>query len=251
MSFDLPFQFSFSSPAASGTLLNMIRRISRRVINQTPSVVATATDATTLLLLELAQEEGEQLARFGDWRALRSEKTFTTVAAETQTDTPIPTDWAGFIDDTFWNRSRRMRLYGPATAEEWQRWKAGSTFPVTGTFYFRGSSLLIQPTPTAGDTVAYEYRSSCWCQSSTGVAQDSWLADTDVGRLDTRLMGLGVIWRYRQNRGLDWQTDFDKYQFEVEQALSKDQPRKVIDMKETGMQSRIPGLVIPEGSWSL
>lgn len=234
------------------SLLTMIRRVSRKVINQTPSVVASATDATTLLLLELAQEEGEQLARFGDWRALRAEKTFTTVATEDQSaSTPIPTDWAGFIDDTFWNRSRRMRLYGPATAEEWQRWKAGSTFPVTGTFYFRGTSLLIQPTPSAGNTIAYEYRSKNWCQTSGAVAQDAWANDTDTGRLEERLMGLGVIWRYRQNRGLDWQTDYDKYQFEVEQALSKDQPRKVIDMKETGMQSRIPGLVIPEGSWSL
>jgi hypothetical protein len=233
------------------TLLSMIRSASRIVINQTPSVVATATDATTLLLLELAQEEGKQLARYGDWRALRAEKTFTTVAAETQTDTPIPTDWAGFIDDTFWNRSRRMRMYGPATPEEWQRWTAGSTFPVTGTFYLRGTSLLIQPTPTAGDTVAYEYRSSNWCQSAGGTGQTAWAADTDTGLLDERLMGLGVIWRYRQNRGLDWQTDYDKYTFEVQQALAADKPHRIIDFRHSGPPNRIPGLVVPEGSWNL
>jgi hypothetical protein len=233
------------------SLLTMIRSVSRIIINQTPSVVATATDATTLLLLELAQEEGKQLARYGDWRALRAEKTFTTVAAETQTDTPIPTDWAGFVDDTFWNRSRRQLMYGPATPEEWQRWKAGSTFPVNGTFYLRGTSLLIQPTPTAGQTVAYEYRSKNWCQSSGGTAQDAWAADTDTGKLDERLMGLGVIWRYRQNRGLDWQTDYDKYTFEVQQALAADQPRRIIDFKHSGPADRIPGIVIPDGYWNL
>jgi hypothetical protein len=85
-----------------------------------PSVVATATDPTVLLLLELAQQEGEELARYGDWRALRKEKTFTTVAAETQTDTPIPTDFAGFIDGTLWNRSARRRLTAPIDPADWQ-----------------------------------------------------------------------------------------------------------------------------------
>lgn len=233
------------------SLLTMVQAAARRIGIPTPSVVATATDPTVLALFELAQEEGRQLARYGDWRALRKEKTFTTVAAETQTDTPIPADFAGFVDHTFWNRSRRERLYGPATAEEWQRWKSSVTFPVRGTFYLRGTSLLIQPTPTAGETIAYEYRSSYWCQSSGGTAQETWAADTDTGLISERLMGLGLIWRYKQNRGLDWQTDFDKYQFDVAQELGRDQPHRIINMGEGGPPTRIPGLVVPEGSWSI
>ena len=232
-------------------LLAMIKSVARRVGIPTPTLVATATDATVLQLLEFAQEEGRELARYGDWRVLRKEKTFTTVAAETQTDTPIPTDWAGFIEGTFWNRSRRETLYGPATPQEWQAWKSQNTFPIAGTFYLRGTSLLIQPTPEAGDTCAYEYRSSYWCQSSGGTAQEYWQADTDTGILSERLMGLGVLWRFKQSRGMEWQPDFAKYEFEINQALAADQPRPIVNMSTGGGRDRVPGVVVPEGHWNI
>ena len=232
-------------------LLDMVQSAARRVGIPVPNVVATATDATVLLLLELAQEEGRQLARFGDWRVLRKEKTFTTVAAETQTDTPIPTDFAGFIDETFWNRSRREMLWGPATAQEWQSWKAQNSFPIYGTYYLRGTSLLMNPTPTAGETCAYEYRSSYWCQSSGGTAQEYWQADTDTGILSEYLMALGLVWRFKQSRGMEWQPDFAKYEFEVNQALAKDQPRRIHSMSNGSNTNKKPGVTAPEGYWSL
>lgn len=233
------------------SLLSMMSTVARRVGIPTPTVVAAATDATVLQLLEYAQEEGRQLARYGDWRVLRKEKTFTTVAAETQTDTPIPTDLGGFISGTFWNRSRREMLWGPATAQEWQSWKAQNSFPIYGTFYLRGTSLLMNPTPNAGETCAYEYRSSYWCQSSGGTAQEYWQADTDTGILSERLMGLGVIWRFKQGRGMEWQPDFAKYEFEVNQALAADQPRRIQNMSSGSHMNKTPGVTAPEGYWSL
>lgn len=233
------------------SLLTMVKSACRRIGVPPPNVVATATDATVMQLLELANEEGEALARYGDWRVLRKEKTFLTVAAETQTNGTLPSDWAGFIDDTLWNRSRRLRLYGPASSEEWQRWKAASTFPVTGTFYLRGTAWLIQPTPPAGDTIAYEYRSANWCAASDGTAQSAWADDTDTGLISERLMSMGLIWRYKKGRGLEWEGDYDKYLFQAEQELAKDQPRRLVDMKDGGPPIRTPGLVVPEGAWPL
>jgi hypothetical protein len=233
------------------SLITLVKSACRRIGVPPPNVVATATDATVMQLLELANEEGTELARYGDWKALRKEKTFTTVAQEEQTNGTLPTDWAGFIDDTLWNRARRWKLYGPVSSEEWQRWKATSTFPVTNTFYLRGTSWLMQPVTPAGDTIAYEYRSANWCQSSGGTAQSAWASDTDTGLLSERLMALGLIWRYRFSRRMEWEPDYDKYIFQVEQELAKDQPRKIIDLKQGGPPTRVPGAVVPDGSWNL
>jgi hypothetical protein len=230
------------------SLLTLIQKAAVRVGIPKPSVVVAATDLGVQQLLEFAQEEGEQLARYGDWRVLRKEKTFTTVAAETQTDTPIPTDLGAFIDRTFWNRSRRERIYGPVSPEVWQRWKATTTFPITDTFCLRGTSWLMAPTPIAGQTIAYEYRSKNWCQSSGGTGQAAWAADTDTGILDERLMGMGLVWRYKQAKTLDWEADYSKYEFEVAQALAADQPRKTLNM---GGETMAYGVTTPDGSWNL
>lgn len=229
----------------------MVQRAARLIGIPQPNVVVSATDPTVRLLLELAQQEGEELARYGDWRVLRKEKTFTTVAAETQTDTPIPTDFAGFIDDTGWDRTAREKLYGPISPSDWQRYKASVSFPFTQGFTLRGTAWLMQPVPTAGHTVAYEYRSANWCQSSGGTAQDSWAADSDTGILSERLMRMGLLWRFNQRRGLDWQTDHETYMNEVDSELAKDQPRQVHDLKSGGPPKRVPGVVVPERSWAL
>ena len=231
------------------TLLSMVQAASRRIGQAPPTVVIAATDETTLRLLEIAQDEGRELARFSDWRALRTEKTFTTVATETQSGSPIPTDLDAFIEDTFWNRSARRRLIGPVSPQKWQQWKAQSTFPVTDAFTLRGALWLMQPVPAAGQTIAYEYRSKNWCQSSGGTGQSAWAVDTDTGILDERLMTLGIVWRYKQARGLDWQTDYDKYMFQLQTALDKDKPRKTISF--TGDGGECYGVNVPDGSWSI
>lgn len=233
------------------SLLSMVKSACRRIGVAPPNVVATATDATVMQLLELANEEGEALAGYGDWKILRKEQTFLTVNAETQTNGTLPVDWSGFIDQTLWNRSRRRPLYGPATSEQWAAWKAGSTFPVTDTFYLRGTSWLMNPLTAVGDTIAYEYRSKNWCAASDGTGQPGWQADTDTGLLSERLMSLGLIWRYKKGRGLEWESDYDKYDFQVEVELAKDQPRRIIDMKSGAPHTRIPGVVVPDGSWNV
>lgn len=230
------------------SLLTIVQKAAVRVGVARPSVVATATDPTVRLLLELAQQEGEELARYGDWRVLRRENTFTTVNQEEQNGLPI--DFAGIIDKTVWNRSARRRLWGPIDAAQWQAWKAQSTFPVTDTFTLRGTSWLIQPTPAADQTIAYEYRSSFWCLNFDGFTkQDAWATDFDTALISERLMRLGLIWRFKQARGLEWLTDHENYLNEVDGELARDRPRKIIDLKEGGPPRRVPGLVVPEGNW--
>jgi hypothetical protein len=233
------------------SLLTIVQQAASLIGIARPTVVATATDPTVTLLYGLAQEEGEELARYGDWRALRKEKTFTTIAAETQTDTPIPTDLAGIIDGTIWNRSARRPLYGPYTAAEWQQYKSGLTFPVVDGFTLRGTAWLMQPIPAAGLTIAYEYRSSNWCQSSSLVPQSAWAADTDTALISERLMRLGVVWRFKQKRGLEWQTDHENYLSECDGELARDKPRRIIDMKYGGPPARVPGIVVPDGYWAV
>lgn len=233
------------------SLLTLIGNASVRIGEPRPGVVVGATDPTVMQLLSLANEVGTELMDTGDWRKLRKEKTFTTLAQETQTGM-VPTDLGAWIDETFWNRTARRPIYGPISSAQWQAWKAFDTFPVMDVFYFRGSDILVQPVPPAGETYAFEYIKNLWCQSAVGVEQSEWLADTDTGILSERLMTLGIIWRYKQARGLNYDKDEEIYNLEVSKELAKDSPRSTHSFANgNNWWGRRPGLVIPEGSWDV
>lgn len=231
------------------TLLTTIQSACRIIGLTAPSSFVGSTNLLAQELLECAQEEGFDLMRRGTWQVLTKERTFTTVASQTQTDI-IPDDFDRFINETFWNRTRKRPLYGPVTPQEWQNLIAWTSSPIQDTFRMRGGDILVTPTPPAGETWAFEYISKNFCQSNTGTAQSAWAADTDTGILDERLMAAGIVWRYKAKKGLPFETDFQKYESDVRQALVQDKPQRTINFGYGKYMGRRPGVVIPEGDWT-
>ena len=194
------------------TLLSIAQDASIELSLPVPSVVVAATDPAARLVLRCAQEEGRSLAGRYGWQILKKEHTFTTTAADVQTD-GIPADFDRLIIETMFNRDLNRRVWGPIDENEWQSYKATLITRVDPAFRIRGGDLLITPEPTAGETVAYEYISTQWCESSGGTAQVKWLADTDVAKLNEAAMTLGVVWRWRKAKGLEYggaQRDYDR-----------------------------------------
>ena len=237
------------------TLLTMINQAQSRLSLPRSSVAITSTDEAVQQLVSLANEEGEDLRDHPHWawEAITKETTFTAVAAAVQTDSAAkPSDYHRIINDTFFNRSQQRRVTGPLTAEEWQAQQSLTTQLLTDAFRFRGGDLLLTPTPTAGDTYAYEYVSKNWCETSGGTEQSSWQNDTDVGILSEEIMILGIIWRYRKAKGFDYAEEFRNYQTRVEQAIMRDGGKRIIDFSYDASlirNARRPSVV--EGGWSI
>lgn len=231
------------------SLLTIISNVCRRVGQQPPNVVVSSTDPTVQQMLSFANEVGNELCRWGDWRKLRKQKVFSTLPQEEQTGM-VPDDLGQWIDQSAWNRSARRPLWGPISPEQWQAWKAFDTFPVMDCWYFEGNNILVQPVPPAGETFAFAYTSNQWCKSATGDPQSEWLEDTDVGVISERLFTLGTLFMYLEARGLYSEAAELRYQDQVKQELSEDSPRSTHSMASTGYWwARRPGIVVPDGSW--
>lgn len=203
------------------TILSICQDAAGRMGLVVPSAVVTATDAITKEMYRLAKQEGKELSRRGSWRALTTEKTFTTVATAAQTDA-LPSDLDWIIPETMFNRTMNRIVDGPLSAEEWQGIQASLVTRVWPAYRVRGTSLLMTPTPTAGDTVGYEYITKNWCQSSLSVAQSTWAADTDTALLDEELHTLGLIWRFKRAKGLDFEAEAALYDTQVRLALHRE-----------------------------
>jgi hypothetical protein len=204
-------------------LLNIIRNAADRLGLPRPSAVVSSTDPNAVALLAMAQEEGKTLARRHEWQVLQSEHTFPTVISTSSYS--LPTDFDRILKETVFNR----RMMGDLTPAQWQETQASLVTMVNPAFRIRGGSFLISPTPSAVETVAYEYMTNKWCQSSGGTAQVEWLADTDTGKLSEDIMTLGVIWRYRMAKGLDYGEHMNTYEMEVAKSILNDGARTRID----------------------
>lgn len=231
------------------SLATLCQAAARQLNVAVPTAFVSSTDETAALLLRLATEEGVSLMRRYPWQAITAEHTFTTVAADEQTSS-IPTDFDRMLPETMFNRGTRRRVAGPLSAEEWQQTKATLVTYVNPTFRLRGGTILMSPNPPAGETIAYEYVSKNFCASAGGTAQADWVADSDVGRLDEGLMTLGLVWRFRQVKGLSYAEDMQLYERRVSDAEMRDgvKPRISSDM---GCHDRMATkLQIPE-TWNI
>lgn len=215
-----------------------------------PGAIVSSTDTQIRQLLSLANREGKALAKRTSWQALTTEATHTTVAAEEQgTVEAIMPGFAYLMNETPWNRSQQERVGGPLSAVEWQLLQASNTTGPYQDFRIRDGKLYLFPAPPAGETVALEYVSRHWCESAASVGQERWAMDDDTGILSEDLMVLGVVWRWRQQKGMDYGEDFITYEREVGDAMARDGARRVLTMEES-VHEYAPTIRAPIGSWS-
>ena len=142
---------------AQQTLLEIVQRACQELILDQPVSVVGNDDQQVQLLLALANREITELSRDFIWQELVKIQTFTTIAAEAQTNS-IPDDFDWYIDGTGFNRTTMRKLIGPLTPQQWEQQQANPAYiSVFDAFRILGSTIYLAPTPSAGDTVAFEY----------------------------------------------------------------------------------------------
>jgi hypothetical protein len=216
-----------------------------------PSAVYSSSDTHVRQLLQIAQMEGKEQARRFDWQILQKEGTFTTLAAETQVAVVTTTfaDFGRICNNSMWNRTQSRPVRGPLTDQQWQMRKAAAA--QVGVEYWwriRGGALMFNPVPNAGDSIYFEYISNKWCQSAALSAQVAWAADTDLGIVDEEIIRLGIVWRWKKSKGLEYAEEFRTYELALEDVFGPDAGKSTVDM--TGEPAEW-GVNLPDGNWSL
>lgn len=217
-----------------------------------PTTAIGNTDENVIRMLALSNRIGRSLADDYGWQNLTTESTFSAVAAESQGDitTLAGTDFGWLREETVFNRTQKRRWY-PIDDVQWQAMKADG---ITGPDYYfriRGNLLIVQPTPTAGETVVFEWVSKNWCESSGGAGQSAWAADSDVALIDAELITLGTIWRWKQVNGFDYAEDFREFSRRLANATARDGAKKRIRLGGGALTQFMSNRNVAQGSWSL
>lgn len=233
------------------SLITLVQTACKRVGLPSPNAVYSSTDENVVRMLALSNEGGEEIAQRYPWQRLVNESTFTSAATESQgaITTLAGTDFGWIVNDTVWNRTQMMQWF-PILETEWAAMKASSVTGPYPRFLIRGNALRAIPTPTAGHTIAFEWVSKNWCQSSGGTAQSAWAADTDTGIIDEGLLTADLIWRWKAAQGLDYAEDFRKCEGRIENAMSRDGAKKHLNFHGRRGTRFLTNRSIPAGNFS-
>jgi hypothetical protein len=216
------------------SLLTMIQDAMALCGLASPSSAYGSSDATVSQFVALAQVEGDELSRFADWRALKVSATFTGDGESTLWD--LPTDFDRFMNGAiFWSEeSSGNKLFGPIPDDDLVALKAMETEPPEPVWRLFGDQIEIWPALDDGEVVNTEYRSAYWILDNDGSTRKArWTADSDRAVISERLMTLGLVWRWKQTKGLEYSEAFRTYQIERTRQASNDGGKGVITLRDT------------------
>jgi hypothetical protein len=229
-----------------------VQRFCERNNLNSPSTVYGSTDPQIIQIKAILEEEGLDLAARGAWEGITLEATHTTLAAESQgaIATIASNGFRDFLPDTAWDRTLKLPL-GILDGVEWAAQKGFATTSPRYTIRIRGGLLIANPTPTAGNTWAFEYISKNWILGADGTTYKSYFTlDTDTILLPEELVTLGLKWRWKKEKGFDYAEDFRTYESRVTQALGSNGLKKRLNMSGGPSDAR-PGASVSQGNWSV
>lgn len=236
-------------------LLTLVQTFCDRTGLPRPSYAISSTDSQVLQIIALVNEVCEDISTRWDWQTLVKEVLFTTIAGEDQGDiyTIMGLERSSFnkiSQQTIFNRTLRLPLFGPMTGSKWQAIKA---LPATGPFYkyrIRGDRLLFNPPAAEGHQCAFEALTTLCVQSDAGDPQISFQADTDSFLLDDKLLLAGLRWKWKAEKGLDYAEEFNRYEALGADLASRDATKPTLMMDGGGTDFR-PGIFVPSGNWNV
>lgn len=236
------------------SLLTTVQNFCRRTNLPAPATVYGSSDTQVLQVMALLEEIGNDMARRGSWQGITFEANLTTTATEDQgaMTTICPTGFRNILNYTIWSRSRRLPVCGPLNDRQWQMLKA---LFVNGPYYryrIRGDHLLVNPTPPAGEEWYFEYVSKNWITDSTGATYRQYFAaDSDLIVVPEDVLLMGLRWKWKAEKGLDYSEDFRTYESQFKDAVGQDGGKPNLAMDSDVMRGPQPGIFVPTGSWNL
>jgi hypothetical protein len=208
------------------TLLITVIRAARQTGLTPPTSVMGSGEETWLQMVEWAQETIDDMALRHDWRALHGTSTIT--GDGTTTDFALPSDYSRLSKMPALSRDGSLSGFWPAgpvsdpTFINAQTTLTGYPYPP---YKIEGGYVKFATAPAAAETYTLSYQSSKPIYSvgsgtPTNIAE--WTYDSDAPRISERLLRLGLVWRWKAAKGLDYAEALSSYERTLESESSHD-----------------------------
>lgn len=211
-----------------------------------PSNIVSNVDPTVQKFLAFAQTEAEITRSDFNWRNLNIAMTIT--GDGTTTMFALPSDFERILQgQALWSQKYpSIPLQGPISSQDLLALRALPVMPVRPVWRLIGGQLEIWPALANAEIVNGEYRSTNPIVSSDGsTRKPRWTDDADYALFPEIILRLGLIWRWKQSKGLDYAEDFKTYQLEREKKAGHEAGGKIVRMTNTWNMGldQYPGII--------
>ncbi|MBO9580328.1 MAG: hypothetical protein J7498_05505 [Sphingobium sp.] len=234
------------------SILSALQSASVKLIGRRPLTFFGATEMFEMEICDFANEVAEDIAQYCDWQSLTQIHTIT--GDGTTAVFPLPDDYDRMlvrseVQDTV-NWAFGYRNYIDINAFLFDEARNFNPFP--GGWIIYGNEMRFSPAPASGASATFPYISKNWASSASGSAKTAFDTDTDTFNLlddkkANRLLMLGIVWRWNENKRLDATGDQEAFTKALDEYSSKDRGSRVIRLSSRRF---LPG-TYPAWPWPL
>ena len=222
------------------TVLSIIQNAADRISltdSQVSSVIGSSNKTVRALYQAFLEEGADLLTEDPPWAEMITEYTFDTVAG--QENYPFPPQFDRILNNTVWDRNQFWQVRGGLTPQQWQMIRSGlyQTARLSSNFRIKrapdgiGKEFFLDPVPESVRTLVYEAVFKGWITDG-GNTYETPQDDTNEVIFDDELMTLGVVWRYKQERSLPYQTNLVKYAERRNKLIAQNKSPTILTLNE-------------------
>lgn len=225
------------------TILAALQSAGIRLVGRRPGTFFGAQGQFELEITDLANEVAADISKYQDWQALI--KTYQITGTGTQNDFPLPDDYDRMLVVTDVQNSTNWLwgYYGFVDINDYLLAQERGFAPWPGGWIIYGDRFRFSPPPAAANQALFPYITKNWALGQDSVSKPAFTADTDSFLLPERLLTLGLIWRWRENKKLDASGDQEAFIKAMDEYAAKDAGSKVL--RFGGRHRRFANTAVP------
>lgn len=207
------------------TIFGAMTSAAIRLVGQRPSVFFGSSGTFEIEICDLINEVARDILASHDWQGLTKVHTLTANGGGAF---PKPSDYDRMVLVADMQRTEWLwGYYHAADINEFMAIQDSGFHGFPGAWVLVGDEFTFSPTPS-GDA-KFAYISKEYAVDSPGVSRKSAFdADTDSFVLPERLLTLGLVWRWREQKKLDFTGDQEAFAKALSEEAGKDKGSRVI-----------------------
>lgn len=209
------------------TILTVCQEVARKLNQTEPVTLFSSTEQFDKEIRSEANETAEAIGKAYDWQNLTALQTMTGDGSTTSF--ALPDDYDRMtLKSTVLTSQFSTGLVKARDTDHWLDLQINSTIATPGYWIILGGAMQIFPALASGVTAKFYYIRNTVVTGAASAQQERFIADGDTFNLPDRLLRLGLVWRWRALKRMEYAEDMANYEIALGEETARDKGSRIL-----------------------